>query len=253
MHDEGLAARRAQAITILEQKSADRSQTFYCFSPPVMLATFLIESGLAAFVLYRYRKTLFAKVAVGILLLLAFFQLSEYEICANRNAVFWSRFGLVAITLLPVLGLYLISLVSHKKHFLRLGYAAATISVFLVLLAPRDVIDPFCAGNYVTFGGPEVLFRFYAAYYWGFLVIGIWESMEALNASHRKWVHRILRWMVIGYLSFMLPMGLVYAFYEPARVAVASIMCGFALSLAFILALRIVPEYSRHTLRAAGR
>jgi hypothetical protein len=212
-----------------------------------MLATFLIESGLAAYVLYRHRKGLFAKIAVAILLLLALFQLSEYEICADRNPVFWSRLGLAAITLLPILGLYLISLVSHKQHFLRLGYAAAAVSLFLVLLAPRDVISPFCAGNYVTFGGPETLFRFYAAYYWGFLVIGIWESMEALNVSRSKRVHRILRWMVIGYLSFMLPMGIVYAFYEPARMAVASIMCGFALALAFILALRIVPEYYKRS------
>ena len=57
--------------------------------------------------------------------------------------------------------------------------------------------------------------------------------------------------MVIGYLSFMLPMGIAYAFYEPARVAVASIMCGFALSLAFILALRIVPEYYKRSFPVA--
>lgn len=216
-----------------------------------MLATLLVESGLAAYLLYRYRKGLFAKVATGILLLLAVFQLSEYQICADRNAVFWSRLGLVAITVLPILGLYLISLISHKQHFLRLGYAAAGVSVFLILLAPRDVIDPICAGNYVTFGGPEVVYRFYAAYYFGFLLIGIWESIEAINLSHSRRIHRILRWMVIGYLSFMLPMGIVYAFYEPARLAVASIMCGFALGLAFILALRIVPEYYKRSFPVA--
>ena len=233
------------------RKRGDRGQTFYCFSPPVMLATFLIESGLAAYVLHRYRKGQFAKVAAGILLLLAVFQLSEYQICTNANAIVWSRLGLVAITLLPILGLYLISLISHKQHFLRLGYAAAAVSVFLIILAPQDAISPFCAGNYVTFGGPEVVYRFYAAYYFGFLLIGIWESIEALNLSRSKRMHRILRWMVIGYLSFMLPMGIVYAFYEPARMAVASIMCGFALGLAFILALRIVPEYSKRSFPAA--
>jgi hypothetical protein len=216
-----------------------------------MLATFLIESGLAAYVWYRYPKGRFAKITTVILLALAVFQLSEHEICAGRHAVFWSRLGLAAITLLPVLGLYLISQISHKQHFLRLGYAAAGVSVVLILLAPRDAISPFCAGNYVTFGGPEVLFRFYAAYYWGFLVIGIWESYEALNASRSKRVQRMLRWMVIGYLSFMLPMGIVYAFYEPARFAVASIMCGFALALAFILALRVVPEYYKRSSAAA--
>lgn len=213
-----------------------------------MLATFVIESGLAAYVLFRHRKGLFARVAVGLLLLLALFQLSEYQICGNHNAIFWSRFGLVAITLLPILGLYLISLISHKKHFLRLGYGAAALSVLVILVAPADLIDPVCAGNYITFGGPEVVYRFYAAYYLGFLLIGIWESIEALGATKSKRIHRILRWLVIGYLSFMLPMGIVYAFYEPARMAVTSIMCGFALSLAFILTFRIVPEYYRRSI-----
>jgi len=229
------------------RKSCDRGHTFYCFSPPVMLATLLIESGLAVYLLHRYRKSFFGKIAAVLLFLLALFQLSEYQICANHNAIFWSRIGLAAITLLPILGLYLISLISHKRHFLRLGYVAAAVSVFLIILAPRDMINPICGGNYVTFGGPEVLYRFYAAYYFGFLLIGIWESLEALNVSRSKRIHRILRWMVIGYLSFMLPMGIVYALYAPARMAVASIMCGFALSLAIILALRIVPAYYKHS------
>jgi hypothetical protein len=249
--DANLSQRGEKGIPIPNRKGCGRGQTLYCFSPPVMLATFVIECGLAAYVFQRYRKSLFASVATAVLLLLAVFQLSEYQICANQDAIFWSRLGLAAITVLPVLGLYLISLVSHKKHFLRLGYVAATVSVVLILLAPRDLISPICAGNYVTFGGPEVLYRFYAAYYFGFLLIGIWESVEALNVSRSKRVHRILRWMVIGYLSFMLPMGIVYAFYEPARMAVASIMCGFALGLAFILALRIVPEYCKRSFPVA--
>jgi hypothetical protein len=45
----------------------------------------------------------------------------------------------------------------------------------------------------------------------------------------------------------MLPMGIVYALYEQARMAVASIMCGFAVGLAIILAWRIVPAYYQHS------
>ena len=50
----------------------------------------------------------------------------------------------------------------------------------------------------------------------------------------------------------LIVMGIVYAFYEPARMAVASIMCGFALALAFILALRVVPEYYKRSFPVAG-
>ena len=75
--------------------------TLFCFSPPVMLATVIIESGLALWTLFRYRQHLFGKIAVAILLLLAAFQISEYQVCGNHDAETWARFGLVAITLLP--------------------------------------------------------------------------------------------------------------------------------------------------------
>ena len=161
--------------------------------------------------------------------------------------MFWSRFGLVAATLLPVLGLYLISLISHKKHFLRFGYLAATAFVILIVRAPKDMISSFCGGNYVIFSGSQELFHFFSGYYFSFLVLGIWESLEALNETRNKWLKRTLQWLVIGYLSFMLPMGIVYAVYAPARLAIASIMCGFALILAFILAFEIAQKYYRYT------
>jgi len=60
----------------------------------------------------------------------------------------------------------------------------------------------------------------------------------------------VLQWLIIGYLSFMAPMGAVYILFPVTRNAVASIMCGFALCLAVILALKIMPAYDRaHTRR----
>jgi sulfite exporter TauE/SafE len=109
------------------------------------------------------------------------------------------------------------------------------------------MISSFCGGNYVIFSGSRELFQFFSGYYFSFLVLGIWESLEALNVVRSKWLQRTLQWVVIGYLSFMLPMAIVYAIYAPARVAVASIMCGFALILAFILAFEIVPKYYRYS------
>ena len=208
-----------------------------------MLATMIIECGLAAYTFFLYRKGLFAKVVVAVLLSLAVFQLSEYQICGNHHPLFWSRFGLVAVTLLPVLGLYLVSLVSHKKHFLRLGYVAAGAFVITILMAPRDMISSFCGGNYIIFSGSRELFKFFSGYYLGFLLLGIWESLEAMSATRSKWLQLTLKWLIVAYLSFMLPMAIVYAVYAPARVAVASIMCGFALIMAFILTFQIVPKY----------
>jgi hypothetical protein len=40
-------------------------------------------------------------------------------------------------------------------------------------------------------------------------------------------------------------MGMVYVLMPITRNAIASIMCGFALAFAFILAIKVVPIYNR--------
>jgi len=237
----------------MAEKEARRSQTFYCFSPPVMLATMLIEGGLAIYILFKYRKGRFAKVAALLLVLLGIFQLSEYQICGGQNPSFWSHFGLMAITLLPVAGLRLVSLVSKKRHYFFIGYGIAAALALVFLFVPQSVAGAYCGGNYIIFSGPAALYEFFGMYYFVFLIFGIWEALEVMRETTKKTVHRLLQWFIVGYLSFMLPMGIVYAFYAPARVAVTSIMCGFAVILAFIVAFLIVPKYygyiypARHT------
>jgi len=208
-----------------------------------MLATMVVEGVLAIYVLLRYRKGRFAKVAALLLILLGIFQLSEYQICGSNDPQFWSRFGLMAITLLPVAGLRLISLVSKKRHFFFIGYGIAVALALVFLFAPQSVTGAYCGGNYIIFSGPAALYEFFGMYYFIFLVFGIWEALEVMRETGNKAVHRLLKWFIAGYLSFMLPMGVVYAFYAPARVAVTSIMCGFAVILAFIVAFLIVPKY----------
>jgi hypothetical protein len=213
-----------------------------------MIATFAVEFVLAAFLLIRYRVTRFGKVAGFVLILLATFQFAEYRICATSDALplLWSRIGFVAITLLPLTGLYLVSLISHKTHFLKLGYASAIGFVLYFVFVPKSITGAICGGNYVVFNTSNDLYRLYGFYYLGFLLLGIWESIEKISSLKRSTsTKRTLQWLIVGYLSFMAPMGTVYLLFPSTRNAVASIMCGFALLLAFILALKIVPAYHR--------
>jgi hypothetical protein len=231
-----------------EETVGRRGATLYCFSPPVMAATFAIEIVLAAFVFMRHRVTHFGKVAGAVLVLLAVFQFSEYQICTRTGDIvlFWSRIGFVAITLLPISGLYLVSLVSHKQHFLKLGYATAIVFVVYFLFVPKAISGALCGGNYVTFNASNDFYQLYGFYYWGFLLLGIWEAIEKITSLKRQTrAKSVLKWLIVGYLSFMAPMGTMYLLFPATRNAVASIMCGFAITLAFILALKIVPSYNR--------
>jgi hypothetical protein len=72
----------------------------------------------------------------------------------------------------------------------------------------------------------------------------MWEALYAHHTTIRsKRFRSVLSWMVIGYFSFLLPLVIVYVILAPARAAVASIMCGFAVIFAFILAFEIVPKF----------
>jgi hypothetical protein len=138
--------------------------------------------------------------------------------------------------------------ITKQKHFLYLGSLIAGLFVLYFIFAPRNDVSSFCGGNYVIFTGPSALYEFFGAYYFGFLILSIWQSVTARHKTKSTLFQSILKWIVIGYLSFMLPLIIVYTIYAPARVAVASIMCGFAVIFAFILTFEIVPKFYKYEL-----
>jgi len=213
-----------------------------------MLVTFLVEVLLAGFVFVKHRVTRFGKAAGATLILLSIFQIAEYKVCtgSEQAASVWARIGFVAITVLPVLGLYLMSQLGAGPHFHKLAYTTAAGFVIYFLLVPKAITGAVCGGNYVIFNLSNDLYRLYGFYYWGFLLLAVWEAMDRLSALKRRTQTRnLLKWLTIGYVSFMAPMGLAYLLFPVTRNAVASIMCGFAIALALILSLKIVPAYTK--------
>ncbi len=215
------------------------NEKLFCFTPEVMLATFLTEFFLAGYVFFRYRLTSFGRLIVTVLICLATFQISEYMVCGGFNAIFWSKVGYTAITALPVLGLTIVSMVTGKNNFLKFGYALMFLYILIFIFAPKAISGAVCEKNYLVFYTNQELSWTYSVYYFGFLVLAIWEAWESRNNSNRN----LLTWIIAGYLSFMLPMGIVYILSPAARHAIPSIMCGFALIFAFILAFKVASKY----------
>ncbi len=230
----------------------------FCFTPEVMLATFLTEIALAIYVFIRYRLTTFGRLVAAILVLLGLLQIAEYQVCTSPNQLFWSRLGFIIITLLPVLGLHLISLITGKNHFLKLGYTLMLVYILIFAFASKAITGATCGGNYIIFNTQQELSWTYSVYYFGFLILGIWEAIENINPVRGRGELRalaasngmgtenkkdLLIWIILGYGSFMIPMGIIYSLSPEARQAIPSIMCGFALLLAFILAFKIAPKY----------
>ena len=217
----------------------------YCFSPAVMLLTFLFESFAAGWVLFKYKTNEISRLIIYILLALAGFQAAEFMVCGGFgfDGVQWARFGYVSITLLPPLGLHLAHKIAGKKvgAMVKLAYLTCAIFVFYYTFAVSTVEAGVCRANYSVFNTPNLWGELFGAYYYGWLIIGVLFSVRqskvlyAQKDKSSKIKSRALVWLTIGYVSFMLPTTVVNLIDPNTIEGIPSIMCGFAVILAMIL------------------
>lgn len=222
---------------------ARKTETFYCFSPPVMIATFIIEVLLLIYTLVRYRLSPLGRVVAATLACLALFQFAEYHVCgplmSNES---WSRVGYVAITLLPALGIHMIHQIAGRgSRWLVGGAYASSIAFALVFgLSPSAFEGYVCAGNYAVFQLASPMGGLFFVYYYLWLIAGVLLALRWARAAKTN-IRRALYLQAIGYLSFMVPTGVVNALNPQTMDGIPSIMCGFAVLYAIVLAFGIVP------------
>jgi hypothetical protein len=227
-----------------------KSLKLYCFSPPVMLATLAVELGFAIFVFLRYKSTIVSRLAIAILVSLALFQGTEYLLCGMQgiSGGMWSRIGYSAITLLPPLGIHLaLSISKQTKPWLlliRIAYATAIFFILYFAFYTPAITGQTCYANYVVFEGKgsPLASWLYSAYYYGWLLVGTGLSIYYGYLSKRANICRALFALALGYASFIIPTTTANL-VDPATIhAIPSIMCGFAVLLAFVLVGKVLPE-----------
>jgi len=226
--------------------SSPDEETLFCFSPPVMLFTFIVEFSFAIYILLSSKLKQSSLLIISILVCLGVFQLAEYQVCSDRSLI-WMRVGYIAITLLPPLGVHLISLVTNKVWYRYISYSLAALFVAAFIISTQTINSAICGGNYimvVTSG--NFISYFFPYYYYLLLAIGLLNISEYMNSQrdvsvrdHAK--NRYLFWIAFGYASFIVPTATVYFLSESARSGIPSIMCGFAIFLAIILTLKVYP------------
>lgn len=217
----------------------------FCFSPPVMIATFILETLLAAYTLWRYRWNNVTRLVVAMLVFLATFQLAEYMVCQDTNPepLLWSRIGYAAITLLPPLGIHLAhELAGRKKGLLVFAaYASAAAFVLFFAFVTGALGAQACLGNYVIFETAPGSHWLYAIYYYGWLMVGMTLCARYVKDIKDKARAKSLVALVIGYSAFLIPTTLVNIIDPTTISGIPSIMCGFAVLLALVLVLRVMP------------
>ncbi len=221
------------------------NNTFFCFSPPVMIATFIIEICLLIYTVVRYRLSSATRIVTGTLLCLSIFQLAEFNVCEGANGLneFYSRLGFIAITLLPPLGIHLVQTIAQRgsKYLLWLAYASSLVFVVVFGLHDTAFQGHVCGGNYAVFQLMSNLGGIFFAYYYFWIILGILLCLYYSTSASKK-AREALNLQVVGYLSFVLPTGIANALNPSTIHAIPSVMCGFAVIYALILAFGITPR-----------
>ena len=243
-HERAPPARTFLGDTIENSMNTDRPTTLFCFSPPVMLATFLIEVCFAVYIVWRYKMTTITRLITSVLVSLAIFQGAEYMICGAMGIPggTWSRLGYASITMLPPLGLHLMHQLAGKKasRLVAAGYASAVAFIIYFVFFTQAISGTTCYANYVVFDTARGSSLFYAAYYYGWMLtaIGLGVLWSRRIKPHRK---PALIALIVGYLAFIVPTTTVNIIDPTTIAGIPSIMCGFAVILAFVLTMKVAP------------
>lgn len=224
-----------------------RADRLYCFSPPIMLATFAIEIALVIYALYRYKADKIARLCIALLILLAIFQFAEYNICEGAfglDSLTWSRIGYVAITFLPVIGIHaLFTMAKRKASTLIVGlYSLATVFAGYFLTVGQGLTASVCTGNYVIFEVNPHVNTLYMLYYYGLEVFALYTAWSIGRETKQKKVRNALYGLAFGYLCLLVPTTTINIIDPETIHGVPSIMCGFAVLLAIILATVVLPN-----------
>jgi hypothetical protein len=222
-----------------------------CFSSPVMIATMVIESCLAIYTVWRYKMNVLGRLIAAMLVCLAIFQLAEYFVCTGIGSMAgpWSRVGFVAITALPPMGVHLMHVLAGKRER-RLVYGAYALMagyMAFFLLSPGTFTGHQCTGNYVIFQFTPNVTGTYSVYYFGWLLTGIGLGFHWANELKAKGKSKIkqlqtVQGLILGYLVFLVPAAISMTVKQNARRGIPSVLCGFAVLLALMLAGYILPR-----------
>lgn len=230
-----------------------KTNSTYCFSPPVMIATFVIEIGLAIYVNWRYKFTNITRLAIAILFFLAVFQLAEFNVCEGAfgiDSLSWARLGYVSITMLPPLGFHLATRLAGDKRnngTIALAYVMAGAFGTFFAFSGHGIAAGTCLGNYVIFKSAPGSMALYSLYYYGWLIAGTMYSLHKAGKMKLPNRAKALRALTVGYLAFIVPTTTVNIIDPSTISGIPSIMCGFAVLLAIALAGEVLPQYYRAT------
>lgn len=200
----------------------------------ISLFFFLIEVIFLIIMLLKRKSQPFYPLTHLLMFLLLFYQFMEFLMCSGIQPDITGRLGVSAFTFLPPFGLILVMKIMGAKSPLiysplLLGIA---FSVYYLFDSTAFIFTD-CNPIYATYDYSMQLL--YGLYYYGIILLGI-MLLSFHIIKHRKDLSD--HWPIIlllGYLGFLIPMGITLIFVPAAMSAISSIMCKYAIVLAIFL------------------
>ena len=223
----------------------NNKNTFFCFSPPVMIVTFIIEIGLLLYTVWRYKFNRLTQLVMALLFFLAMFQLAEFQVCEGSSAqALWAQIGYVSITLLPPLGIHIMHLLSKQKSMIIVYAAYATAAAFVAYfaLSAGSLNGHECLGNYVIFQVNQDMTVPYGIYYYGWVITAMVLSFKFATEAKTKRLRQALYGFAFGYAAFLIPTTTANLLDKATTRGIPSIMCGFAVLMALVAVLYVMPR-----------
>ncbi len=211
------------------------------YSPGLAIATACFEISVAVWALRGPGERSIIRTTGAILLLLAIYQIIEVSICSNVSAAgFLPQLAFIAVTWLPPLGLVLIANLyrPRSRMLYRNAYSMLAVALGIVVWIALDrgfVSVSVCTAVFARYTSAAPRFMLYSGFYWlGLLGMILFSGygVKTCDDCHRR---RLLFQVFAGTLIFVVPSLLASYFVPPARGALPSVMCHFALLLAIFL------------------
>ena len=175
-----------------------------------------------------------ALIVISIMILLQIYQLMEFFLCIGLDEKIIGKLALVAITFLPPTGYFLtLKAIHQKRKDVYLWFGIAIFFAIYYISIPNSLTLSDCNPFYATFYYP--LGDWYTAFYMGNIIWGILTISYYLVSNRDNLTNKRNLYVLIGYLGFILPMIFTYFLFEETQRSVTSILCKYALLLAFTL------------------
>lgn len=213
------------------------------YNPLLSLATAGLEVTAAVWALRGPGRRSIVQPCSAILIFLAAYQIVEAIFCSSNAAAefaFLPRLAFMVVAWLPPMGLLLVARLYPARnqglHWFARGMFLFCLGLVLAIaLNPEFVSASVCLIVFARYSNPTPLYQTYGIFYQSGLMSMLLISAHGVTICDERHTRLLLGQVLLGSIAFIVPALVTVAVIPVAEDALPSIMCHFALLLAFFL------------------